>query len=154
MRSFAVIILALSALTDAFVIHQNYLSHARHSSTSTSTQIKSSNDANEKGKPSEASQAAFLENEAKAGAEKIRKMSIEERTKRAMLAEAHEDRMVTLSDELEELLGEDGMPLKDEYREEVEALARQIKASQEQYSALVNGEESPLLNALNGPEEE
>ena len=48
-----------------------------------------------------------------------------------MLAEAAEDRMIFLSDELDALLGEDGTPLKAEYREEVVTLAQQIKAVQE-----------------------
>jgi len=100
------------------------------------------------------SQEAFLESSAESGAPEVRKMSIEERTQRAMLAEVAEDRMISLSDELEVLLGEDGLPKKDEYRDEVVALAQQIKASQEQYRALVNGESSPLLNALNGDSEQ
>ena len=50
--------------------------------------------------------------EAQAGAQKLRNMSIEERTKRAMLAEAAADRMILLSDELNALLGNDGTPLK------------------------------------------
>jgi hypothetical protein len=100
------------------------------------------------------SQEAFLESSAESGAPEVRKMSIEERTQRAMLAEVAEDRMISLSDELEVLLGEDGLPKKDEYRDEVVALAQQIKASQEQYRALVNGESSPLLEALNGDSEQ
>lgn len=100
------------------------------------------------------SQEAFLESSAQSGAPEVRKMSIQERTQRSMLAEVAEDRMLSLSDELELLLGEDGLPKKDEYRDEVVALAQQIKASQEQYRALVNGEPSPLLDALNGDSEQ
>mmetsp|Transcript_1701 Transcript_1701/g.2422 ORF Transcript_1701/g.2422 Transcript_1701/m.2422 type:complete len:167 (-) Transcript_1701:293-793(-) len=93
-------------------------------------------------------QEKFMEREAIAGADKIRVMSIEERTKRAMLAEVAEDGMIKLSDELDELLGEDGMPKREEDREEIVTLCKQIKASQDQYKALVNGEDSPLLNTL------
>jgi hypothetical protein len=56
---------------------------------------------------------------AQTGTETLRNMSIEERTKRAMLAEAAEDRMIFLSDELDALLGDDG------------TVAQQIKAVQE-----------------------
>ena len=72
-------------------------------------------------------------------------MSIEERTRRAMLAEAAEDRIVMLSDELDKLLGDDGMPKTVEDREEVTILATQIKALREQYKSLVNGGESQSL---------
>jgi hypothetical protein len=92
------------------------------------------------------SQEEFLEVEAQAGAEKVRQMSIEERTKRAMLAEAAEDRMISLSDELDALLGEDGMPLKVEYRDEIVSLAKEIKSMQERYRALVNGEPDVVLS--------
>jgi outer membrane protein OmpA-like peptidoglycan-associated protein len=152
---------------NAFFVHFGKISIAKTTSrprgeisictTSTSSSIKSSsnNSNNEGGKqnnsPSQP-QEEFLEVEAQAGAEKVRNMSIEERTKRAMLAEAAEDRMIFLSDELDALLGEDGTPLKAEYREEVVTLAQQIKALQEQYRALVNGEPDPMLSlSLDGP---
>lgn len=88
----------------------------------------------------------FLEEASRLGYDKIKSISIEERTRRAMLAEAAEDRVVMLSDELDSLLGDDGMPLKVEYREEVTILAKQIKASREQYQKLVNGEDCASLN--------
>lgn len=90
------------------------------------------------------SQEEFLEREAQVGAKKVRAMSIEERTRRAMLAEAAEDRMVEISAELDNLLGEDGLPT-EENREEALNLARNYKASQEQYRNLVNGDESSLM---------
>ncbi|GFH57304.1 hypothetical protein CTEN210_13780 [Chaetoceros tenuissimus] len=93
-------------------------------------------------------QQEFLEKTAQDGAAAVRKMSIEERTKRAMLAEATEDRMIALVDDLDELLGEDGLPKKVEDREEAVSIAKEIKASQEQYKALVNGEPSGLLDTL------
>ncbi len=91
----------------------------------------------------------FLEQSSQNGYDKIKQMSIEERTRRAMLAEAAEDRIVMLSDELDKLLGDDGMPLTVEDREEVTFLATQIKASREQYQTLVNGGESSSLEMFN-----
>lgn len=88
----------------------------------------------------------FLEESSRSGYQKVKSMSIEERTRRAMLAEAAEDRVIMLSDELELLLGEDGMPLTVEDREEVTILAKQIKASREQYKRLVNGEDCSSLD--------
>ena len=53
-----------------------------------------------------------------------------------MLAEAAEDRMIFLSDELDALLGDDGTLFKvAKYREEVVTVAQQIKAVQEWYRA-------------------
>lgn len=77
-------------------------------------------------------------------------MSIEERTKRAMLAEAVEDRMVLLYDDLEELLGEDGLPSSVENRAEVEVLAREIKSLRGEYQTLVSGGPSPMLDSIDG----
>jgi len=91
----------------------------------------------------------FLEETSRAGYDKVKSLSIEERTKRAMLAEAAEDRVVMLSDELELLLGEDGMPKAVEDRDEVMMLAKQIKASREQYAKLVNGEDCSALDVFN-----
>lgn len=95
----------------------------------------------------------FLEQNAIDGANKIRSLSIEERTRRAMLAEAAEDRMITLSDELDSLLGDDGMPIK-ENREEAVNLATEIKAQQEQYRQLVMGEQNNLLDLTMNSEDE
>eukprot|EP00559_Dactyliosolen_fragilissimus_P004214 CAMPEP_0184866282 /NCGR_PEP_ID=MMETSP0580-20130426/21692_1 /TAXON_ID=1118495 /ORGANISM="Dactyliosolen fragilissimus" /LENGTH=136 /DNA_ID=CAMNT_0027365893 /DNA_START=172 /DNA_END=582 /DNA_ORIENTATION=+ len=113
---------------------------------------RSSEDEEEKCPSSQANgnHESFLEAESKRGADKIRQLSVEERTKRAMLAEAVEDRMDTMIEDLELLLGENGMPKSEENRDEVEALARQIKASREQYRGLVNGEPSSLIDGFNG----
>ena len=46
----------------------------------------------------------FMEEASRKGAEKVKAMSIEERTRRAMLAEAVEDRIFSLYDDLEGLL--------------------------------------------------
>lgn len=89
---------------------------------------------------------AFLEEASLKGAEIVKALSIEERTKRAMLAEAVEDQMALLEDELDELLGEDGMPLEVEFRDKIEALARQIKGLREQYQLLVSGGGCPTVD--------
>ncbi len=121
------------------------------STVNVGTKLHSSlEDANDNEKRISRQQEEFLERESKNGADKVRLMSIEERTKRAMLAEAAEDRIMQFSDELDALLGEDGMPKSEEDREEVVRLCEQIKATQSQYSALVNGEDSSLLNTLDG----
>ena len=93
-------------------------------------------------------QVEFLEQASLKGAEKIRGMSIEERTRRAMFAEAAEDRMNALIIELESLLGDDGLPSKVEDRDEVVHIVRQIKSCKEQYNKLVAGEDSSTLNML------
>lgn len=85
------------------------------------------------------SQNDFFEQAAQEGAERVKAMSVEERTKRAMLAEAVEDRIVVLYDDLELLLGEDGLPSTVENRAEVEVLAREIKSLRQEYQVLVNG---------------
>ena len=80
-------------------------------------------------------------------AEEIREMDIHERTKRAMLAEALEDRIFEIVDELEVLTKANGglENLSDEVRNEAVELAKQVKASQKQYDDLVNGRPSSLL---------
>jgi hypothetical protein len=92
-------------------------------------------------------QEKILEELSWKGAEKIAKMDIPERAKRAMLAEAVEDRIFELSDILEALLEEDGS-IKLENREKVQETAKQTKKLQQQYSDLVNGKPSAILTAL------
>jgi len=91
---------------------------------------------------------AFMEEASLKGADKVKEMSIEERTKRAVLAEAVEDRIFSMYDEIEALLPT-GVPASDEDRDEVTSLAKQIKASQSQYENLVTGEPSAMLGAFN-----
>lgn len=83
-----------------------------------------------------------------AGADAIRKLDLQERTKRAMLAEAVEDRIFELVDDLEELVRKSGglENLTDEIKEEAVEMAKQTKALQIQYDDLVNGRPSPLLD--------
>jgi hypothetical protein len=95
------------------------------------------------------SQEARLEQLAKIGAARVAKMDIPERAKRAMLAEAIEDSIFQYEIELEELIGESGIiPTDPQLREQCQSIAMQIKASQDQYEALVSGLPSPLLNTL------
>ena len=101
---------------------------------------------------------AFMEEASRKGADKVKAMSIEERTRRAMLAEAVEDRIFSLYDDLEQLLddtkGKD-TPTSVEDREEITSIAKQIKASQSQYENLVSGQPSAMLDlgTNNGDEE-
>lgn len=84
------------------------------------------------------------------GADKVKNMSIEERTKRVMLAENVEDRMVELIEKLEDLLDENGIPKKKESKEDIELLIEQIKAARNQYRLLVTGEECSTLDLFEG----
>ncbi|EJK74985.1 hypothetical protein THAOC_03306 [Thalassiosira oceanica] len=92
-------------------------------------------------------QERIMESASLAGAEEISKLDIHERTKRAMLAEAVEDRIFEMVDELEALTKANGgvENLSDEVRGEAVELAKQVKASQIQYDDLVNGRPSSLL---------
>jgi hypothetical protein len=86
-----------------------------------------------------------------AGADVVAKMNLQERTKRAMLAEQVEDRIFELVDELEQLIKQnDGYENFSEYpsavREEALEIAKQTKALQLQYDDLVNGRPSILLD--------
>jgi len=92
-------------------------------------------------------QELILEASSLRGAAIIANMEITERAKRAMLAEAIEDRVFELTDQLERMLEEDGS-VKIENRKEVEDTARQTKELQLLYSDLVNGKPSALLNAI------
>jgi len=87
------------------------------------------------------------------GADKVKDMSISERTKRAMLAEAVEDRIFNLYDDLEVLM-KDGIPPTDEKRDEISSLAQQIKASQTQYENLVTGEPSEIMDMMRSESDE
>mmetsp|Transcript_12930 Transcript_12930/g.15556 ORF Transcript_12930/g.15556 Transcript_12930/m.15556 type:complete len:102 (-) Transcript_12930:156-461(-) len=92
-----------------------------------------------------------MEQASREGANRIKELSIAERTKRAMMAEAVEDRIFSMYDDLEELIKEDGT-LEVDDREEATDLAKQIKASQEQYETLVSGRPSSMLDQLSTSE--
>ncbi len=81
-----------------------------------------------------------------AGADAISNINLEERAKRAMLAEAVEDRIFELVDELEEVFTRNDGVLVGAVKEEAKELAKQTKALQLQYDDLVNGRPSSLLD--------
>ena len=97
-------------------------------------------------------QEEFLEEASANGYDKIRSISIEERTRRAMLAEAAEDRMVALSDELDALFKQqdrdkmNGIGDDKSREEQVLEIARAIQTAEEQYQAMVNGDDSPFID--------
>jgi hypothetical protein len=83
--------------------------------------------------------------------DRISKLSTSERAKRAMLAEAVEDNILSKELELEEILGEQGLlPQDPELLKQCQDLAREIRVAQQQYDALVGGEPSTLLRTLEG----
>jgi len=88
-----------------------------------------------------------MEELSRIGAKKIATLSIPERTKRAMLAEAIEDQIFENTERLESFLKPDGT-LPPKLRERAVAVAQKTKALQVQYSELVSGKESSVLNAL------
>jgi len=110
--------------------------------------LMSSLDNNDGQSPAQKTQEKKMEVASSAGAEAIRKLDIEERTKRAMLAEATEDRIFELVDELDLLVKRNGgiENLSDEIRGEAVELAKQTNAFQIQYDDLVNGKPSQLLD--------
>ncbi|KAL3787139.1 hypothetical protein ACHAWO_010697 [Cyclotella atomus] len=80
-----------------------------------------------------------------AGAKAIARLSINERTKRAMLAEVVEDRIFEITEEIELIVTRNEGVLEGDQREEAVELAKQTKALQKQYDDLVNGRPSALL---------
>ncbi len=95
--------------------------------------------------PAKKTQENIMEMASLAGAEEIAKLGIDERTKRAMLAEQVEDRIFELVDELEQMVEKNNGVLEGDVKEEVVELAKQTKALQNQYDDLVNGRPSSLL---------
>jgi hypothetical protein len=93
----------------------------------------------------------IIDNSSSQGVNSIAAMNLQERTKRAMLAEAVEDRIFELVDELEILVKRNGgyesfSEYPDDVREEALEMAKQTKALQVQYDDLVNGRLSVLLD--------
>ena len=78
------------------------------------------------------------------GASRIAQLSVPERTKRAMLAEAIEDQIFANTERLEEMVIQNAK----EKRDEAVELARATKALQVQYQELVSGGPSSVLNSL------
>ena len=94
-------------------------------------------------------QERILEELSLKGADRIRDLSIPERTKRAMLAEAIEDQIFEITERLEELFDENNqLPVSN--REQAVELAKTSKTLQTQYDELVSGKSSSVLNALEG----
>ena len=98
-----------------------------------------------------------LEELSRLGADKIAQLNVAERTARALLAEAVEDRIFELTEQLEALLGMssiattttvDVADIQAERREQAVQLAQQTKVLKQQYEELVSGEPSSLLGAL------
>jgi len=110
-----------------------------------------------------------MESASERGYDKTKKISISERTKRVMLAEAVENRIFQLQDDLDALLmigetdqeaakGDGTVPASSsaaavpEDAESVRAkcvdIAKEIKIAQRQYRELVSGEPSVMLSAL------
>lgn len=98
--------------------------------------------------PAQKKQEQRMETASIAGAKKISELDLQERTKRAMLAEAVEDRIFELADELDLLVAKNnGLEnLSDDVKEEAVEIAKQTKALQIQYGDLVSGRPSALLD--------
>ena len=83
----------------------------------------------------------FCEESAAAGADAVKNMPVEERVRRAMAAEAIEDRILETAGELE-----DAQTAGD--AEKCEQLTASIRAMKEQYSALVGAGSSMFVDAV------
>ena len=97
--------------------------------------------------PQQRVQENLMEQLSLAGAEKIAQLDIPERAKRAMLAEAIEDRIFDLTEVMESLFDENNM-LPESNREKAVELAQQTKSLQIQYGELVSGGPSSVLQSL------
>ena len=83
----------------------------------------------------------FCEESAAAGADAVRDMPVEERVRRAMQAEAIEDRILETAGELEDAQNAGDA-------EKCEQLTASIRAMKEQYSALVGAGSSMFVDAV------
>jgi hypothetical protein len=94
-------------------------------------------------------QEKSMERVSQVGADKIAALSIPERTKRAMLAEAIEDEMFVATEQLEDLYdGNDANSVSDQNRGTARELTQRIASLQSQYNELVSGRSSSVLNVL------
>jgi len=103
--------------------------------------------AEEEGLSPRQQQERRMEELSQVGSDKINSLDISERVKRAMLAEAVEDRISELTEDLESCVDNGTIP--ESKREYATELAQQIKVSQTQYQELVSGEPSSVVNAVN-----
>jgi hypothetical protein len=92
-------------------------------------------------------QGDFMELSSLQGAPKVSALSIAERTKRAMLAEAIEDNIFRNAEKLDQLFDAQGL-LPPHNRAEAMEIAEETKKYQQQYQELVSGESSSVLNVL------
>ncbi|GKY93332.1 hypothetical protein MPSEU_000300800 [Mayamaea pseudoterrestris] len=92
-------------------------------------------------------QEKYMEAMSLQGAAQIAKMNISERTTRALLAEAVEDRIFQLQDDLEQLSG-GSVPDDEAVKAQCVEIAKTIRRSQIQYNDLVSGAPSELLNSM------
>lgn len=92
-------------------------------------------------------QEKLMERSSIQGSQKISSLSVSERAKRAMLAEAIEDSIFCNIDKMDRLFDSQGM-LPETNREEAYEIAKETKQFQQQYQELVSGESSSVLNAL------
>jgi hypothetical protein len=99
--------------------------------------------------PSQRTQELEMERSSRAGADAIAKLNAQERAKRALLAEAIENRIFELVDELELLIKRTGVESFAEFPNDLRDialdLAKRTKELQSQYDDLVNGRPSLLL---------
>jgi hypothetical protein len=92
-------------------------------------------------------QEKYMEAMSLQGAEEIAKMNISERASRALLAEAMEDRIFQLQDDLEELSGGQ-VPVDESVKAQCVDIAKDIRRFQIQYNDLVSGAPSELLDSM------
>jgi hypothetical protein len=92
-------------------------------------------------------QEMMFEAASASGADVISKMTVPERAKRTMMAEALEDRIFELTETLEGLLDKSGM-IAEADREQAMEIAKQTKGLQLQYNDLVSGKPSSILDSL------
>ncbi|KAL3816494.1 hypothetical protein ACHAXA_011299 [Cyclostephanos tholiformis] len=139
-----------SSVVSAFTSH-SCLGRSFHHTIVLSSVWNNEESSSSRARPPSRELEQVFEVSSSAGAEVIAKMDLQERTKRAMLAELLEDRIFELVDELELLIKlNDGYESFSEFpvavREEALEIAKQTKALQVQYDDLVNGRPSILLD--------
>lgn len=139
---------SIQVVTTSFVLNPSSSVSVRYSSSGSHFGVSSiTGEEDDQQSPSTAkkNQEKIMEMASIAGAEEIAKLDIQERTKRAMIAEKVEDRIFELVDELEQMVERNNGVLEGDDKEEAVELAKQTKALQEQYDDLVNGRPSLLL---------
>jgi phosphoribosyl-ATP pyrophosphohydrolase len=103
--------------------------------------------------PSDRPSRSFVEETARQGAQRIAQLSVQERTQRAMLAEAVEDQMILLEEELETLWNtrvdqSSQQPTLDDKDVQVKDLVQEIQRLRDQYQTLVTGQPFAMLNIM------